>query len=147
MVYLQSPRVFHSLMVLSRDPDTICRPAHISSVRSSSDWLTWQPCCTHDHILQGYGSNKSGQEVIRVLIIVATLQLALTGTEWMLNRTNISPPAKKFCHSLQNFTCLLSAENATDSTSLVWPRNLQVVAPVCKFHKRSVPSHDPERAN
>lgn len=25
MVYLQSPRVFQSLMVLSREPDTICR--------------------------------------------------------------------------------------------------------------------------
>ena len=27
MVYLQSPSVFHSLMVLSRDPDTIYRGA------------------------------------------------------------------------------------------------------------------------
>lgn len=25
MVYLHSPRVFHSLMVLSREPDTICK--------------------------------------------------------------------------------------------------------------------------
>lgn len=66
MVYLHSPRVFHSLMVLSRDPDTICR---------------------------------------------------------------------------------LSAEKATDSTSLECPMKRRVVLPEWISHSRSVPSQLPDRAN
>ena len=42
MVYLHSPKVFHSLIVLSRDPDTICnsagqRQAQYQAQRSSND--------------------------------------------------------------------------------------------------------------
>merc|ERR1711904_57434 len=66
MVYLHSPRVFHSLMVLSRDPDTIC---------------------------------------------------------------------------------LLSAEKATERTSLSCPTKRRVVRPVLRSHRRSVPSHDLDSAN
>ena len=36
MVYLHSPRVFHSLMVLSREPDTICRTAHAGCTAGSA---------------------------------------------------------------------------------------------------------------
>lgn len=43
--------------------------------------------------------------------------------------------------------CRLSTENATDSTSLVWPRNRRVVAPVDRSHRRSVPSQLPLSAN
>lgn len=63
MVYLHSPRVFQSLMVLSREPDTIC---------------------------------------------------------------------------------LLSAEKATDKTSLACPTNRRVVRPDWISHSRRVPSHDPD---
>merc|ERR1711904_469210 len=66
MVYLHSPRVFHSLIVLSRDPDTIWR---------------------------------------------------------------------------------LSAEKATERTSLSWPTKRRVVRPVLRSHRRRVPSQEPERAN
>merc|ERR1712093_860375 len=66
MVYLHSPRVFHSLMVLSRDQDTIC---------------------------------------------------------------------------------LLSAEKATERTSLSCPTKRRVVRPVLRSHRRRVPSQEPERAN
>ena len=66
IVYLHSPIVFHSLIVRSRDPDTICR---------------------------------------------------------------------------------LSTENATDSTSLAWPRKRRVVAPVARSHRRRVPSQEPDSAN
>ena len=69
MVYLHSPRVFHSLIVLSREPETIWR---------------------------------------------------------------------------------LSAEKATESTSfLCWsaPAKRRVVMPVLRSHRRSEPSHEPERAN
>merc|ERR1712199_14298 len=41
MVYLHSPRVFHSLMVLSREPDTICRlSAEKATERTSFSWPT-----------------------------------------------------------------------------------------------------------
>lgn len=63
MVYLHSPRVFQSLIVLSREPDTIC---------------------------------------------------------------------------------LLSAEKATDKTSLACPTNRRVVRPDWISHSRRVPSHDPD---
>ena len=43
--------------------------------------------------------------------------------------------------------CRLSTENATDSTSLVWPRKRRVVAPVDRSHRRSVPSQLPLSAN
>lgn len=62
--------------------------------------------------------------------------------------------------------CLLSAENATLSTSLVWPTNLLVVLPLHKYmncigncykmtkmtyelrsHSRRVPSQEPDSAN
>ena len=43
--------------------------------------------------------------------------------------------------------CRLSTENATDSTSFVWPRKRRVVAPVDRSHKRSVPSQLPLSAN
>merc|ERR1711992_393952 len=65
MVYLHCARVFHSLMVLSRDPDTIWR---------------------------------------------------------------------------------LSAEKATDMTSLVWSSKRRVVLPAERSQRRRVLSHDPERA-
>merc|ERR1719197_1490096 len=39
MVYLHSPRVFHSLMVLSREPDTICRLSAEKATLSTS--LVW----------------------------------------------------------------------------------------------------------
>ena len=42
--------------------------------------------------------------------------------------------------------CLLSAEKATDSTSLVWSSNLRVVLPVDRSHRRRVLSQEPERA-
>merc|ERR1719318_2486485 len=42
--------------------------------------------------------------------------------------------------------CLLSAEKATESTSLVWSSNLRVVFPVDKSQRRRVLSQDPERA-
>merc|ERR1711988_959575 len=66
MVYLHSPRVFHSLMVLSREPDTIWR---------------------------------------------------------------------------------LSAEKATERTSLSWPTKRRVVRTVLRSHRRRVPSHEPDSAN
>ena len=44
-------------------------------------------------------------------------------------------------------TWRLSTENATESTSLVWPTKRRVVAPVVRSHRRSVPSHEPESAN
>merc|ERR1719261_487865 len=66
MVYLHSPRVFQSLMVLSRDPETIWR---------------------------------------------------------------------------------LSAEKATERTSLSCPTKRRVVRPVFRSHRRRVPSHEPESAN
>merc|ERR1711990_116209 len=66
MVYLHSPRVFQSLMVLSREPETIWR---------------------------------------------------------------------------------LSAEKATERTSLSCPTKRRVVLPVLTSHKRRVPSHEPERQN
>merc|ERR1719265_2189508 len=65
MVYLHSPRVFQSLMVLSREPETIWR---------------------------------------------------------------------------------LSAEKATERTSLSCPTKRRVVLPVLRSHRRSCPSHEPERA-
>merc|ERR1711918_196059 len=41
MVYLHSPRVFHSLMVLSREPDTIWRlSAEKATERTSFSWPT-----------------------------------------------------------------------------------------------------------
>merc|ERR1719392_493433 len=42
--------------------------------------------------------------------------------------------------------CLLSAEKATERTSLVWDSNLRVEDPVAKSHSLRVWSHDPERA-
>ena len=66
MVYLHSPSVFHSLTVLSREPDTIWR---------------------------------------------------------------------------------LSAEKATESTSLSWLTKRRVVVPEFRSHRRRVPSHEPERQN
>ena len=44
-------------------------------------------------------------------------------------------------------TWRLSAENATDSTSLVWPTKRRVVVPLLMSQRRSVPSHEPERQN
>merc|ERR1712070_1147611 len=41
----------------------------------------------------------------------------------------------------------LSAEKATDRTSLSCPTNRRVVSPVLRSHRRRVPSHEPERAN
>merc|ERR1711998_666652 len=66
MVYLHSPRVLHSLMVLSREPETIWR---------------------------------------------------------------------------------LSAEKATERTSLSWPTKRRGGRPGFRSHRRRVPSHEPERAN
>merc|ERR1712063_43625 len=43
--------------------------------------------------------------------------------------------------------CLLSAEKATDMTSLVWSSNLLVVLPVHRSHSLRVLSQDPESAN
>merc|ERR1719334_2249328 len=41
MVYLQTPRVFHSLMVRSREPDTICLlSAENATLRTSFVWPT-----------------------------------------------------------------------------------------------------------
>jgi hypothetical protein len=41
MVYLQSPRVFHSLIVRSREPETICRlSAEKETERTSLVWPT-----------------------------------------------------------------------------------------------------------
>merc|ERR1719474_2512989 len=42
--------------------------------------------------------------------------------------------------------CLLSAEKATESTSLVWSSNLRVVLPVDKSQRLKVLSQDPDRA-
>merc|ERR1719445_3016979 len=42
--------------------------------------------------------------------------------------------------------CLLSAEKATERTSLVWSSNLRVVLPVDKSQSLRVLSQDPERA-
>ena len=42
--------------------------------------------------------------------------------------------------------CLLSAEKATESTSLVWSSNLLVVLPVLRSQSLRVLSHDPDRA-
>merc|ERR1719430_1386675 len=42
--------------------------------------------------------------------------------------------------------CLLSAEKATDSTSLVWSSNLRVVLPVDRSHSLRVLSQEPDRA-
>lgn len=42
--------------------------------------------------------------------------------------------------------CLLSAEKATESTSLVWSSNLRVVLPVERSHRRSVLSQEPDSA-
>merc|ERR1719318_604874 len=42
--------------------------------------------------------------------------------------------------------CLLSAEKATDRTSLVWSSNLLVVFPVLRSQSLRVLSQDPERA-
>ena len=36
MVYLHSPKVFHSLIVLSRDPDTICSSGGQHQAKCSS---------------------------------------------------------------------------------------------------------------
>lgn len=44
-------------------------------------------------------------------------------------------------------TWRLSAEKATDSTSLAWPRKRRVVAPVVMSHRRRVPSQEPVRQN
>ena len=43
--------------------------------------------------------------------------------------------------------CLLSTENATLSTSLVWPMKRRVVVPMFRSHRRSVPPHDPDSAS
>merc|ERR1719439_559328 len=43
--------------------------------------------------------------------------------------------------------CLLSPENATLFTSLVWPWKVRTVAPVLRSHKRMVLSQEPESAN
>lgn len=42
--------------------------------------------------------------------------------------------------------CLLSAENETDRTSLVWPTKRRVVVPVASSHRRRVLSHEADRA-
>merc|ERR1719348_2960118 len=42
--------------------------------------------------------------------------------------------------------CLLSAEKATDRTSLVWSSNLRVVFPVERSQRRRVLSQDPDKA-
>merc|ERR1719511_489362 len=42
--------------------------------------------------------------------------------------------------------CLLSAEKATESTSLVWSSNLRVVLPVDRSHSLRVLSQEPDRA-
>ncbi len=47
---------------------------------------------------------------------------------------------------LPDTICLLSAEKATDMTSLVWSSNLRVVLPVPKSQRRRVLSQEPERA-
>ena len=42
--------------------------------------------------------------------------------------------------------CLLSAEKATESTSLVWSSNLRVVLPVDRSYCLRVLSQEPDRA-
>ena len=42
--------------------------------------------------------------------------------------------------------CLLSAEKATESTSLVWSSNLRVVLPVDRSYSLRVLSQEPDRA-
>ena len=42
--------------------------------------------------------------------------------------------------------CLLSAEKATERTSLVWSSNLRVVFPVERSHRRKVLSQEPDSA-
>ena len=42
--------------------------------------------------------------------------------------------------------CLLSAEKATESTSLVWSSNLRVVLPVERSHSLRVLSQEPDKA-
>jgi hypothetical protein len=107
IVYLHSPMVFHSLIVLSREPDTICKQ---TMRQSSSCRLLCTPACMT-------APSQGGVAM---------------GLQW---------------HGMYQRTCLLSMEKATERTSLLWPRNRRVVCPVCKSHKRRVPSQDPERAN
>ena len=47
---------------------------------------------------------------------------------------------------LADTICLLSAEKATDITSLVWSSNLRVVFPVLRSHRRRFLSQEPDSA-
>ena len=75
----------------------------------------------------------------------------LTQSEWPSSLMVYLHWARVF-HSLMVLSlladtiCLLSAEKATDITSLVWSSNLRVVFPVLRSQRRRFLSQEPERA-
>lgn len=71
MVYLHSPRVFHSLMVLSRDPDTICLlSAEKATERTSFAWPTNRRVVRPDWISHNRRVPSHDPDLIRFISFV-----------------------------------------------------------------------------
>lgn len=124
MVYLHSPSVFHSLIVLSRLPDTICVVAKTSWSAAGRNHEP-QPC-NQWHVV-------TARMVQHVNVIWAKVE-KIIGECQMLSL-------------VQTPTCRLSTEKATDRTSFAWPMNRRVVLPLFRSHSRSVASQEPDSAN
>lgn len=71
MVYLHSPRVFHSLMVLSREPDTICLlSAEKATERTSFAWPTNRRVVRPDWISHNRRVPSHDPDLIRFISFV-----------------------------------------------------------------------------